>query len=129
MIRRNRGEPTGFSKVIAPSSRWHSAARIRTTCICFDWVSSAQPNKALHVDEGPGMVSCNPLILAHGPSPVNARVVRQTLLFQRYSMVRQTGVDDGRTGRFASLENRLRRGRVSAAQLRLSTSAAQSRTG
>ena len=30
----------------------------------------------LHVDERPGMFSCTPLILAHGPSPVSARVVR-----------------------------------------------------
>jgi hypothetical protein len=34
------------------------------------------PNKALHIDEGPGMLLCKLLILVHGPSQVNARVVR-----------------------------------------------------
>lgn len=34
------------------------------------------PNKPLHVDEGLGILPSTPLILAHGPSPVNARSVR-----------------------------------------------------
>ena len=36
-----------------------------------------QPNEALHVDQGPGMISRTPQLAEHGPSPVNAGSVRQ----------------------------------------------------
>jgi hypothetical protein len=41
---------------------------------------SPWPNRALHVDEGSGIFSWGLLILAHGPSPVNARVVRPHMM-------------------------------------------------
>lgn len=33
-------------------------------------------SRGVHVDEGLGILSCTPRIVAHGPSPVNVKAVR-----------------------------------------------------